>query len=140
MRERVAVEAWLASDTDFHFMYDHPYHTVPILGGMWGCRGGLVDRTELAIDEFHQRFMEADPYWPQCDQSFLREYIWSKFAKHGTYLAHGLQELSEFYAQNDIKAVPFPTAPDASRDLDFHGGYVGKMIVTRNSQVKAQKK
>ena len=35
-REVNAVNEWLESDKDFHIMRDHPYHTVPILGGMWG--------------------------------------------------------------------------------------------------------
>ena len=41
-REISAIKEWLDSDKDFHIMRDHPYHTVPILGGMWGCRNGLM--------------------------------------------------------------------------------------------------
>ena len=42
LREKLAVDEWLSSDKDFHIMRDHPHHTVPILGGMWGCRNGII--------------------------------------------------------------------------------------------------
>jgi hypothetical protein len=41
-RELSAINEWLESDKDFHIMRDHPYHNVPILGGMWGVRNGLL--------------------------------------------------------------------------------------------------
>ena len=47
-REVAAVNEWLKSDKDFHIMRDHPYHTVPILGGMWGCRNGLLRNVGLS--------------------------------------------------------------------------------------------
>jgi hypothetical protein len=47
-REISAINEWLSSDKDFHIMRDHPYHTVPILGGMWGCRNGLMRRIKLS--------------------------------------------------------------------------------------------
>jgi hypothetical protein len=47
-REISAINEWLSSDKDFHIMRDHPYHTVPILGGMWGCRNGLMRKIRLS--------------------------------------------------------------------------------------------
>jgi hypothetical protein len=46
-REFFAIKEWLDSDKDFHIMRDHPYHTTPILGGMWGCRNGLMRKIGL---------------------------------------------------------------------------------------------
>ncbi|XP_066943582.1 uncharacterized protein [Macrobrachium rosenbergii] len=37
-REQMAVQEWLQSGKTFHIMRDHPMHTAPILGGMWGAR------------------------------------------------------------------------------------------------------
>jgi len=45
-REKVAVDEWLASGADLHVMRDHPYHGVPILGGMWGVKGSKVSTTQ----------------------------------------------------------------------------------------------
>lgn len=46
-REVAAINEWLSSDKDFHIMRDHPYHSVPILGGMWGCRRGIMRKIDL---------------------------------------------------------------------------------------------
>lgn len=47
-RESKAVEEWLKTDKNFHIMRDHPYHQVPILAGMWGCRNNILSN----IDEY----------------------------------------------------------------------------------------
>jgi protein O-GlcNAc transferase len=36
-READAVKEWEESGSPFHVMRDHAYHSVPILGGMWGA-------------------------------------------------------------------------------------------------------
>lgn len=38
-REKLIVDEWLNSRFDVHIIRDHPMHTVPILGGMFGVRG-----------------------------------------------------------------------------------------------------
>jgi protein O-GlcNAc transferase len=64
-RERAAVDAWLASDAAAHVMRDHPDHNVPILGGMWGVRGGVLPDIATLIGG-----SEHGDYW-QVDQEFL---------------------------------------------------------------------
>ena len=58
-REVLCVKEWLESDKDFHIMRDHPYHTVPILGGMWGCRNKIISNMISRIN------------------------LWNNFSKHG---------------------------------------------------------
>lgn len=70
-RERMAVDEWLAGDKDFHIMRDHPYHAVPILGGMWGSRKGLFPDIHRETQKF------TDDRW-QVDQDFLAEYAYPK--------------------------------------------------------------
>jgi hypothetical protein len=55
-RELLAINEWLISDKDFHIMRDHPYHNVPILGGMWGCRRGIMREIGLSklIEKWNQ--------------------------------------------------------------------------------------
>lgn len=72
MREKYAVDEWLASDKDFHIMRDHPYHTTEILGGMWGARNGIVKD----IDQWISEYEKGDFY--QVDQNFLREIVYPK--------------------------------------------------------------
>jgi hypothetical protein len=70
LREKIAVDEWLESDKDFHIMRDHPHHKTEILGGMWGCRNGLLNNISQLINEYN----EGD-FW-QVDQNFLREQVY----------------------------------------------------------------
>jgi protein O-GlcNAc transferase len=54
MREKAAVEAWLASDKGFHIMRDHPHHGYPVLGGMWGAKKGVIPQMKSLIEGFSQ--------------------------------------------------------------------------------------
>jgi protein O-GlcNAc transferase len=73
LREKAAVDEWLASDKDFHIMRDHPYHRTVILGGMWGCRNGILYGITKEISEYNKGFYD-NKY--QVDQNFLRECIY----------------------------------------------------------------
>ena len=70
LREKDAVDAWLASDKDFHIMRDHPFHTVKIMAGMWGCRNGILKK----MPELIQNFVKENYY--QVDQDFLRDAVY----------------------------------------------------------------
>jgi hypothetical protein len=71
-REASAVNEWLQSNKDFHIMRDHPYHTVPILGGMWGSRNGLMRRLQITkqIDNWNVFGVKGN------DQDFLGQIIY----------------------------------------------------------------
>jgi len=73
LREKAAVDEWLASDKDFHIMRDHPYHRTEILGGMWGCRNGILAGIVKAISEYDRGSFD-NQY--QVDQNFLRERVY----------------------------------------------------------------
>ena len=71
-RESNAVNEWINSDKDFHIMRDHPYHTVPILGGMWGCRNGLMRKIGIIkmIESWNQFQRKG------IDQDFLGRFVY----------------------------------------------------------------
>jgi hypothetical protein len=71
-REFFAIKEWLESDKEFHIMRDHPYHAVPILGGMWGCRNGLMRKISLSkmIENWGQFQRKG------IDQDFLGECVY----------------------------------------------------------------
>ena len=96
-REAESVKEWLNSDKDFHIMRDHPYHTVPILGGMWGCRNGLMRKIELSrlINEWTNFERKG------VDQDFLANRVYPLIYK--TAFEHSEFNL-RFY--NDIKSFP----------------------------------
>lgn len=112
-RERAAVQAWLASNRDFHVMRDHPHHCFPVLGGMWGVRNGLLSNIRELIDAFpsadrygiDQEFLAtviapiARPRWLEHDEYFVRkrfptcrrgrQFVGQPFDEHDRVLVDG---------------------------------------------------
>jgi hypothetical protein len=97
-REFNAINEWLNSDKDFHIMRDHPYHTVPILGGMFGCRNGIL--RELNIIEKIKSWTQFDK--KGCDQDFLGQIIYSLIKDRAI-------EHSEFNLKFGGEIRPFPS-------------------------------
>jgi hypothetical protein len=55
MREKVCVDAWLASNKNFHKIIGHCYHTDPkvkIMGGLWGCRNYILPKMKEEVEKF----------------------------------------------------------------------------------------
>lgn len=101
-REVNAVNAWIESGACFHVMRDHPYHAVPMLGGLWGAVGGVLDGIKVAAKQFHRY---RTPYSRQsaygADQDFLWNFVWPKVQKSG--LVHDSCCRDKFPG-----SVPFP--------------------------------
>jgi hypothetical protein len=71
-REAATVEDWLKGPKLIHAMRDHPHHSVPILGGMWGAKRHAIPDIKEQID-----LWTKEDRW-QTDQEFLRDVIWPK--------------------------------------------------------------
>ena len=69
-REKSAVDEWMSSDKGFHIIRDHPWHSAAILGGMWGCKRGVLDNMVEMMESYEQ-----GDFW-QVDQNFLRDHIY----------------------------------------------------------------
>ena len=102
LREKAAVDEWLSSDKDFHIMRDHPYHRTEILGGMWGCRNGILKGIRQMISDYDTREFN-NKY--QVDQNFLREAIYPIVKDNS--MVH-----DEFFEKK-----PFPTPRLNSQDF-----------------------
>lgn len=72
VREAEAVDEWLDGPKLIHVMRDHPEHTAPMMGGMWGAKKGVLPYLRGQIEEY-----VSGDFW-QVDQNFLREVIWPK--------------------------------------------------------------
>jgi len=70
LREKLAVDQWLASDKICHIMRDHPWHGVPILGGMFGLKKNKIFNIKDLSNNFNQN---GDRDY---DQDFLKNYIY----------------------------------------------------------------
>jgi hypothetical protein len=109
-REVSAVNEWLNSDKDFHIMRDHPYHGVPILGGMWGCRRGIMREIGL-LDKINQWCSNVrSSYSTGIDQDFLREMVYpvikDKSMEHSEFNLNYGGEIRNFpYIRKDYEFV-----------------------------------
>ena len=75
MRERAAVEDWLASGRPYHVMRDNPRHCELMLAGMWGAHRGNLGPMGKAI----AAYVDANAGRLNdraLDQKFLRDAIW----------------------------------------------------------------
>ncbi len=70
VREKAAVDEWIASGVPFHVMRDSTYHERRMMSGMWGGVGGLLADVEARIDAWgcYERWGDSD--------RFLSEVIW----------------------------------------------------------------
>ena len=82
IREKLAVDEWIASNKTIHVMRDHPYHMIPcgndrlgILGGMWGIKSKKIPLTKM-IKSYPNK---SRIYYGE-DQTFLKT-IFSLFEK-----------------------------------------------------------
>ena len=112
-RESKAVSEWILSNKDFHIMRDHPYHTVPILGGMWGSKNGLMSKINLLklIEEWrlkrHQDIVKVSGHRQHSinaygdDQDFLKEIVYP-------LIKNNVMEHSEFNLRFGEEIRPFP--------------------------------
>jgi hypothetical protein len=73
VRERLAVEEWLASGFPFHVIRDHRYHMEPIMGGLWGGRTRVLPPLTPMISNFLSTYRAK-----YSDQHFLRQHIWPR--------------------------------------------------------------
>lgn len=71
IRDRWAIRQFVESSKKAHAIRDHPYHTIEILGGLWGIKRGLLN----TIGE-HVRPQIERPWNFGDDQMFLRHVIY----------------------------------------------------------------
>jgi len=94
-REKAAVDEWLQSDKDFHMMRDHGGHQCAIMGGMWGCRNGILSHIKDLIDA-----CKKGDFW-QVDQRFLENTIYP-------IIKDNCFEHDEFFPERCKNQHPFP--------------------------------
>ena len=109
LREKLAVDDWLKSNTLFHIMRDHPHHNFTILAGMFGTKKiPQIPNWANAISNY----IKTDNR--MYDQDFLRDYIYPLIVNNSTI--HASFHKKEHYAKN------FPIG--YCNQLRFVGEYV----------------
>jgi hypothetical protein len=72
-RDKAAVDAWLASNKDFHIMRDNKAHFIQILGGMWGARNKILLNIVDLINAYSRKNTNNRK---NIDQEFLAEIVY----------------------------------------------------------------
>jgi hypothetical protein len=107
-REAAAVSDWLASGHRFHVMHDHAEHASwPMLGGMWGVRGGVIQDMERRLAAWGAFGAKLD------DMRFLAERVWPEARLD---LSHHTS-----VAVPHAAGAPFPPHPPFA-------GFVGQIV------------
>ena len=88
VREKIAVDEWLDTKKTLHVMRDHPYHNLPIMGGMWGIqkKEGLSLRDE-AGNWLRDSNSLKKGVPKSTDQSFLQT-LYHRFLSEKDYFCH----------------------------------------------------
>jgi len=73
LRERLAVEEWIASEYAFHVVRDSISHMEPIMAGLWGGRTGVLPALGPLIAKFLPTATTR-----YADQHFLRLQVWPR--------------------------------------------------------------
>ena len=71
MRDRWAIDEFVSSNFKAHSVRDHPYHGVPLLGGLWGVKSGAIPG---GITQFVAKYINM-PWAHGKDQDFLQRDI-----------------------------------------------------------------
>lgn len=109
-READAVQEWLDSPYLIHTIRDHPEHTAPLMGGLWGAKRHAIPDMKALIEQWNQ-----EDRW-QTDQEFLRDVIWPRYGHK--ILAH--DNWGRF--NGAIHHRPLPTGRDGD---NFIGAIIG---------------
>ena len=91
LREKHAVDEWLDSGEPFHLMRDHPYHTVPIMGGMWGCR--VLPTLEILSERTHSDIKSLFAYFQKWQEIQIK-FATGQIPKQEGYAGVSLDELT----------------------------------------------
>ena len=120
MREKRAVDEWLNTpDKDFHIMRDHPEgHSLKIMGGMWGCRNGIIKHLKSEFEEFMEVHKNKGR---SIDQTFLVNKVYptvvNKAVIHAQY----------FKFEGTDVCKDFPDGLDFSEAGYGLRGYIGEI-------------
>lgn len=93
LREKAAVDEWIASDKQWHIMRDHPWHGSLMLGGMWGVKG------HPQMKDWISSWKAEDRY--QTDQDFLQHMVYP-IARHDAMIHAS-------FCAIEPDSIPFPT-------------------------------
>ncbi|XP_042889467.1 uncharacterized protein LOC122264572 isoform X2 [Penaeus japonicus] len=132
-REAEAVKEWISGNKSFHLLRDHPYHGIPIMGGLWGARWDLKTHD---IPEFRKTLIgirdtmikqAKGKFKKGLDQQIFKKALYPK--TKGDVMSHD----SFFCKKFPDGFRPFPTQR-------VNGQYLGNYMGSREKDTHLVKK
>lgn len=114
-RDQWTIREFVRSPYLFHILRDHAYHTMPIVGGMWGLKRGALSQSMSSL--LQTRFTVSAKF--NDDQLFLQDVVYPKI-KH-LALVH-TSNLYRASVEETIVRIPFPV-----QKKDFIGQVIDYM-------------
>lgn len=110
VREKACVDAWLASNKNFHKIIGHCYHSDPkvkIMGGLWGARNSILSKMSEEVAKFikdgqtYDQGLLASVIYPNITHDLICHYDDPCYSSNG----------ERFYGRLEEKgnAFPFPS-------------------------------
>ena len=84
-REASCVRQWVESGKSYHIIRDHPWHSSPIMGGLWGVTG-KSELEYVAQVSLQAASLYEDVYG--LDQRLVSERVYPRAIKSGSYFVH----------------------------------------------------
>ena len=125
--ELMAVNEWLASGKKFHVMRK-PFG-YPILGGLWGVRGGIPELK----DTLESRIQSADITQYNGDQQFLRDNLYPLMK--GNVYVHSFKPQKTFFTGEIIHPFPAVAGTNRGKYVSLQGMQVGMRMPSKRSVV-----
>lgn len=95
-REAAAVAEWEQSDHLMHRIHECSAHwNVPVMGGMWGLKGGLISNIEDLLRDYlydYQFKLNEHRHWFVIDLYFIIDILWPYFKN--SCMGHGFNHPS----------------------------------------------
>jgi len=101
-RDEWCILDFIASPKLFHIIRDHPYHTVPILAGMWGIKKGCIPHFSFSRSTSIYMGSSIRSRENQLDQYFLADVIYPKIVNR--VLIHGSVSMLQ---SESVTPIPF---------------------------------
>lgn len=111
VREKSAVDEWISSGKKYHIMRDHPYHNMPVMGGMWGCMPTMPS----SVNDEMKTWLRENEDKKNSDQKFLYM-IFGHSDKTNVFKDEDTCVHDQFWAK-----IPFPMERSADPMIKFVG-------------------